>query len=474
MAGNIRICHGGRHNKTGMVPCPFGRLNLLELWRNACKELRQSIGEDDFRNWISKASLSSIERGVAEIKVPTQFTGEWILQTYGDKILECLRGQSQMVLRLDYVVSEKPAGENIDAVRPIIPDTGGGELYGSNLIKRFTFDQFVVANPNTVAYAAAKRVSEDEKVNFSPLFLYGGVGLGKTHLMNAVGLMLRESNPNVKVIYLSAEQFMYLFVRALQSKSVIGFKEIFRSVDVLLVDDIQFIAGKNSTQEEFFHTFNALAEQNKRIILTADRSPGKIEGLEARIRSRLQSGLAIELHPADYELRLGILQKKVELHKVNNPNLCFDSGVLEFLARRIVSNARILEGALNRLVAAQSFMPSDITMEYTLHVLADLLRDNDRKISLNDIIKCVTKHYNLKVSDLTGTRRTKHIVQPRQVAIHLAKNLTTRSLPDIGRAFNRDHTTVLHSVRRMDKLIKCDAEIANDYELLWQRLSEFG
>ena len=411
---------------------------------------------------------------MAEIKVPTHFTGEWIIQTYGDAIIECLRGQSQMVLRLDYVVCEELASQSHDKAKSVFSENSDDALPGSHLIKRFTFDQFVVASPNTVAYAAAKRVSEDEKVNFSPLFLYGGVGLGKTHLMNAVGWMLKESKPNVKVIYLSAEQFMYLFVRALQTKSVIGFKEMFRSVDVLLVDDIQFIAGKNSTQEEFFHTFNALAEQNKRIILTADRSPGKIEGLEARIRSRLQSGLAIELHPADYELRLGILQKKVELHRHSNPNLRFDNGVLEFLARRIVSNARILEGALNRLVAAQSFMPSRITMEYTLHVLADLFRESDRKIGLKDIIKVVAEHYNLKVSDLTGTRRTKHIVQPRQMAIYLAKNLTTRSMPDIGRAFNRDHTTVIHSIRRMDKLLKQNAVLADDQELLSRRLSDLG
>ena len=313
-------------------------------------------------------------------------------------------------------------------------------------------------------------MAEGEDANFSPLFLYGGVGLGKTHLMNAVGWSLVKNNPQAKVTYLSAEQFMYLFVRALRTKSIIEFKEIFRSVDVLMVDDIQFIAGKESTQEEFFHTFNALAEQSKRIILSADRTPGRIEGLEARIRSRLQSGLAVELHPADYELRLGILQQKVEFLKVTNPSLRIADGVLEFMAHRISSNARILEGSLNRLVAAQSFIQTEITMEFTLDILADLLRETDRKIRVSEIIKCVASHYNIKVPDLVGKRRTQDIVRPRQVAIYLSKTLTTKSLPDIGREFNRDHTTVIHSLRRVEKLMAHDTHVSDDIELLRRKL----
>ncbi len=441
---------------------------MKDLWERVCLDLRKSVGEDDFRNWISKARLSSVDGGSAVFEVPTRFTGEWILQTYGDRIIDCLRGLDEKVVRMNYVVSPRADSETVGEEMP----GNGSDLPGSNLVSRFTFEQFVVGNPNAVAYAAAKRVAEDEEASFSPLFFYGGVGLGKTHLMNAVGWALRESRPDAKVIYLSAEQFMYLFVRALRTKSIIEFKEVFRSVEILMVDDIQFIAGKNSTQEEFFHTFNALAEQSKKIILSADRSPGKIEGLEARVRSRLQSGLAIELHPADYELRLGILQQKVELLKASNPDLRFAKGVLEFLAHRIVSNVRILEGALNRLIASQSFIASEITMEYALHVLADLLRETDRKIQLNEIIKCVSNHYNLKISDLTGSRRTQDIARPRQVAIYLAKDLTTRSLPDIGRAFNRDHTTVIHSIRRIEKLRSRDAEIADDVELLRRRLSD--
>ena len=452
-----------------------GGVILSEIWKNVCIDLSRSVGEDDVRNWIARARLATVSGGVAEIEVPTRFTGEWILQTYGDKIIDCLRRQNQNVMRVSYLVSPSHFGEPSGALsvrEPVVERDS--DLAGSNLVSRFTFDQFVVGNPNTVAYNAAKRVAEDKEVSFSPLFLYGGVGLGKTHLMNAAGWAFKANNPSAKVMYLSAEQFMYLFVRALRTKNTFEFKEVFRSVEVLMVDDIQFIAGKNSTQEEFFHTFNALAEQNKRIILSADRSPGMIEGLEARVRSRLQSGLAVELHPADYELRLGILQHKAEFHRANNPELRFNKGVLEFLARRITSNARILEGALNRLVAAQSFIASDITMEYALHVLADLLRENDRKIQLDDIIRVVAKHENLKPSDLTSTRRTRDIVRARQMAIYLAKKMTTRSLPDIGRAFNRDHTTVIHSIRRVKELVARNNEVADDVELLQRRMADVG
>lgn len=453
----------------------LGRITLSDIWNRICLELRKSVGEDDFRNWISKVRFTAIDGGVVIIEAPTQFTGEWILQTYGDKILDCFKSIGEKVVRLNYVVVKPNKLTDSTPSHPEeVTKDNGSTLPVCNLVSRFTFDQFVVGNPNAVAYAAAKRVADDKEVTFSPLFLYGGVGLGKTHLMNSVGWALKEKNPKARVIYLSAEQFMYLFVDALRSKSVIEFKKIFRSVELLMVDDIQFIAGKNSTQEEFFHTFNVLAAQRKKIILTADRSPGKIEGLEERVRSRLQSGLSIELHPADYELRLGILQQKVEFMKEKNSSLRFEKGVLEFLAHRITRNARILEGALNRLVATQSFMNTPITVEYAMHILQDMLREVDRKVRLDDIIKCVSKHYNLKSADLIGARRTREIARPRQVAIYLAKNLTTRSLPDIGRAFNRDHTTVIHSVRRVEELILQDTEIAGDIEILQRRLVEYN
>ncbi len=448
---------------------------MQNLWDSACEQLRKEVGEYDFRNWISKAKLASIDGATAVFEVPTQFTGEWILQTYGDRILESIRHLDSSVHRINYIISANPEDTNDhNNVKNENSADAESSLHRFSLNSRFTFDQFVVGKSNEVAYQAARRVAEDAHVNFSPLFFYGGVGLGKTHLMNAVGWSLRQDNPDAKIIYLSAEQFMYLFVRALRTKNTLEFKEMFRSVEVLMVDDIQFIAGKDSTQEEFFYTFNALASESKRIVLSADRSPGKIEGLEARVRSRLQSGLVIELHPADYELRLGILQQKAAYLKETHPQLRFEKGVLEFLAHRIISNVRILEGALNRLVAAQSFIATDISMEYALHVLADLLRESDRKAQVDDIIRCVAQHYHLNTSDLLGSRRSQDIVRPRQVAIYLAKHLTTRSLPVIGRAFSRDHTTVLHSIRRIERLLVSDDELADDIDILRRRITEIA
>ena len=451
---------------------------MSDIWNDISRELRNSVGEDDYINWISKANFASVEGEVAIFEVPTRFTGEWILQTYSDKIIQCFKTLGVDVVRINYIVSSSQQLQLVgEAPSDTINSVAESNLPECNLNPRFTFDQFVVGSPNTIAYAAAERIAKDKELSFSPLFFYGGVGLGKTHLMNAVGWAVKKENPHAKVIYLTAEQFMYLFVDALRNKSIIEFKKVFRSVEILMVDDIQFIAGKDSTQEEFFHTFNVLAAQSKKIILSADRSPGKIEGLEERVRSRLQSGLAIELHPTDYELRLGILQQKVELIHNKNPGLFFEKGVLEFLAHRITRNARLLEGALNRLVATASYMRDtnsrdSISVEYAMHVLHDMLRETDRKIQLDEIIKCVSKHFNLRSADLTGARRIREIARPRQIAIYLAKKLTTRSLPDIGRAFNRDHTTVIHSVRRIEEMMLEDAEIVGDVEILERRLAE--
>ena len=306
---------------------------------------------------------------------------------------------------------------------------------------------------------------------FNPLFLYGGVGLGKTHLMHAIAWQLQTERPDLKVLYLSAERFMYRFVQALRDKSVMQFKELFRSVDVLMVDDVQFIAGKDSTQEEFFHTFNALVDQNKQIILSADRAPGEIKDLEDRIASRLQCGLVVDLHPTDYELRLGILQQKVEQYRELYRDLTIADGVLEFLAHRISTNVRVLEGALTKLFAFASLVGREITLDLAQDCLADVLRASDRKVTVEEIQRKVAEHYNMRLSDMIGPKRHRTIARPRQIAMYLAKNLTSRSLPEIGRRFGgRDHTTVIHAVRRIDELKETDHQIAEDLELLRRAL----
>jgi len=331
---------------------------------------------------------------------------------------------------------------------------------------RFTFENFVVGKSNELAHAAAQRVAEARAVPFNPLFLYGGVGLGKTHLMHAVAWHIKRRTPARRVIYLSAEKFMYQFIRALRQKNVMTFKEQFRSVDVLMIDDVQFITGKESTQEEFFHTFNALVDQNRQVVISADKSPHDLEGIEERMRSRLGWGLVADIHPTSYELRLGILQSKAEQMKAAVP-----LKVLEFLAHKIVSNVRELEGALNRILAHSTLIGRPITLETTQEVLHDVLRANDRRVTIEEIQRRVAEHFNMKLADMHSERRARAVARPRQVAMYLAKQLTTRSLPEIGRKFgNRDHTTVMHAVRKIEELCTMDAGFSEDVELLRRML----
>jgi chromosomal replication initiator protein len=341
----------------------------------------------------------------------------------------------------------------------------------ATLDPRFSFENFVVGKPNELAHAAARRVAgssvaAERVVPYNPLFLYGGVGLGKTHLMHAIAWHIRTRDPSRKVIYLSAEKFMYQFIRALRFKDTMAFKEQFRSVDVLMIDDVQFISGKDSTQEEFFHTFNALVDQNRQIVISADKSPSDLEGMEERLKSRLGWGLVADIHPTTYELRLGILYAKAELMKSPVP-----AKVLEFLAHKITSNVRELEGALNRIYAHTQLVGQPITLESAQEVLHDLLRANDRRVTIDEIQKRVAEHYNIRLADMHSARRARAVARPRQVAMFLCKQLTPRSLPEIGRKFGgRDHTTVMHAVRKVEELRASDRAIAEDIELLRRML----
>jgi chromosomal replication initiator protein len=428
------------------------------------------------KNWIEPLELEDVLNGVAQFAVPTTFFGNWVSRNYGDQILSGLTGAGAPIDRLDFAVATNRKiapvnGVTAKAVSAAQPVKTGIDLPGAPLDRRSTFDTFVVGKPNELAHAAARRVAEGGEVMFNPLFLYGGVGLGKTHLMHAIAWEIQRRQPGAKVLYLSAEQFMYRFVQSLRFKDMMGFKELFRSVDVLMVDDVQFIAGKDSTQDEFFHTFNALIDQSKQIIISADRAPGEISGLEDRIKSRLQWGLVVDLHPTDYELRLGILQSKVESQARNYPEVVLANGVLEFLAHRISTNVRVLEGALNRLFAYASLIGREVTLEVTQECLSDILRASDRKVTIDEIIRKVADHYNLRLSDMLSPRRARSVARPRQVAMFLSKMLTSKSLPEIGRRFGgRDHTTVIHAVRKIEELKAVDNQIAEDVELLRRML----
>ncbi|MFC7702630.1 chromosomal replication initiator protein DnaA [Plastorhodobacter daqingensis] len=448
-----------------------------ETWGQARAELLRSVGQNNFVTWIEPLAFSGLSEGVARFEAPTNFIGDWVARNFADQIRYQLTVAGAPVDRVEFTVASaaRPAPAVAASPRPaapVVPRADEGELPGAPLDTRFTFDSFVVGKPNELAHAAARRVAEGGPATFNPLFLYGGVGLGKTHLMHAIAHELHMRSPEMRVLYLSAEQFMYRFVQALRDKQIMNFKELFRSVDVLMVDDVQFIAGKDSTQEEFFHTFNALVDQNKQIVISADRAPGEIKDLEERIKSRLQCGLVVDLHPTDYELRLGILQQKAEAYRGQYPGLQLAPGVLEFLAHRITTNVRVLEGALTRLFAFASLVGREITLDLAQDCLADILRASDRKVTVEEIQRRVAEHYNIRLSDLIGPKRLRTIARPRQIAMYLAKQLTSRSLPEIGRRFGgRDHTTIMHGVKKVEELIGSDQQIAEDLQLL-RRLLE--
>ena len=443
-----------------------------EAWGQTREQLIARVGRNNYTTWIAPLKLATLENGVAQFEVPTTFFGTWVSRNFADHILGQMQQSGLEVQRIEFTVARdtqpRPEGRKPVArplSRPARPVDE--ELPGAPLDARFTFDSFVVGKPNELAHAAARRVAEGGPVSFNPLFLYGGVGLGKTHLMHAIAHELTLRQPQLRVLYLSAEQFMYRFVQALRESQIMDFKEIFRSVDVLMVDDVQFIAGKDSTQEEFFHTFNALVDQNKQIVISADRAPGEIKNLEDRIKSRLQCGLVVDLHPTDYELRLGILQTKAEHYRAQYRGLQISSGVLEFLAHRITTNVRVLEGALTRLFAFASLVGREITLELAQDCLADILRASDRKLTIEEIQRKVAEHYNIRLSDLIGPKRLRNIARPRQVAMYLAKQLTSRSLPEIGRRFGgRDHTTIMHGVRKIEELMSTDSQLSDDMQLL--------
>lgn len=444
-----------------------------ESWGQARGELLKALGKNNFQSWIEPLHLNGLHEGVATFCAPTKFMRDWVSRNYLDKIAIELGRAGVETSRVEIIVSEHRAPAAPVAAAPEAarrrPQTE--ELPGAPLDQRFTFDTFVVGKPNELAHAAARRVAEGGPVSFNPLFLYGGVGLGKTHLMHAIAHELQIRRPELRVLYLSAEQFMYRFVQALRERQIMDFKGLFRSVDVLMVDDVQFIAGKDSTQEEFFHTFNALVDQGKQIVISADRAPGEIKDLEDRIKSRLQCGLVVDLHATDYELRLGILQNKVDAYRAQYAGLQIADGVLEFLAHRITSNVRVLEGALTRLFAFASLVGREITLDLAQECLVDILRTSDRKITIEEIQRKVAEHYNVRLSDMIGPKRVRTIARPRQVAMYISKRKTTRSLPEIGRRFGgRDHTTIMHGIRKIEELLESDPQMVEDVDLLCRLL----
>ncbi|MDB3863657.1 chromosomal replication initiator protein DnaA [Alphaproteobacteria bacterium] len=435
-------------------------------WNKIASELKKSLDKDTFQNWIKPINFETQLDNSLTLSVPTRFLRDWIIKNYASVIKRAYLDQGVTVDKLSIIVKENnnriiPGTEVVYQDNEDDEDTYYDDI-SAPLDPQFTFDNFIVGKPNELAYAAAQRVAQSEVVSFNPLFLYGGVGLGKTHLMHAVAWNIKKRNPKKNVVYLTAEKFMYQFIKALRFKNIMSFKEQFRSVDVLMIDDVQFIIGKDNTQEEFFHTFNTLVDKKRQIIISADKSPADLEGLEDRLKSRLGWGLVADIHPLTYELRLGILQAKAE-----QKSMTLTADVLEFLADKITNNVREMEGALNRLAVHASLQDSEVTVDLVKDVLKDLLRTNSRKITIDEIQKKVVEHYNIKLSDMHSPRRSRSIARPRQVAMYLAKSITTRSLPEIGRKFGgRDHTTVIHAIKTIEEIMVNDPSLAEDIELL--------
>ena len=462
--------------------------DLVAQWGRVRDRLKAEVGDANYRAWLRQMEMAGLDGAELTFNLPTRFLRDYVRSHYGEKISALWQAENASVQRVDLRVGSatgaasalteslsagpaQPSHPTVSAAtsgaatRPDDPAPSRMADLGGALDARFSFDAFIVGKPNEFAYACARRVAEQPaSQGFNPLFLYGGVGLGKTHLMHALGLELTRTQGATRppvVVYMSAEKFMYRFIAALRSKSTMDFKDSMRSVDVLMVDDVQFLIGKDSTQEEFFHTFNALVDEGKQIVISSDKSPSELD-VEQRLRTRLGCGMVADIHATTFELRVSILDAKAARAGVEVPRR-----VLELLAHKITTNVRELEGALNRLLAHASLFGRAVTLESTQDVLRDVLKAHDRRVTIEEIQKRVAEHYHLRVSEMSSSRRARAVARPRQIAMYLSKQLTSRSLPEIGRKFgNRDHTTVMHACSKVTEIMGVDAEFAENVELL--------
>ena len=441
-------------------------------WASIRAGLRHDLGARTFDNWLKPAALAGFdgEEGCVSLLLPTAFMASWVETHHGERLLRAWRAHLPTIRRVTIatgVVDTPQPVEFAEAPAPTPEPVADDGFPAPALEPRYTFDAFVVGKANEVAYNAARTVADDGAVAFNPLFLHGQTGLGKTHLMHAIGHEYRRRNPHSRVVYMSAEKFMYEFVAAMRAKDTHSFKARLRSADLLMIDDVQFIAGKDSTQEEFFHTMNEIIASGKRLVITADRSPQDLEGIESRILSRLSWGLVADVNVADYELRLNIILRKLEAM----PQVSVPAEVVTFLAKRIASNVRELEGALNRCVAYATLHGRPIDIAFVEETLSDVLRANQRRVTIDEIQRKVSDHYRIRHAEMVSARRAREVARPRQIAMYLAKQLTPRSLPEIGRRFGgRDHTTVIHAVKQIEKLRHTDAELDADVRLLLRQL----
>jgi chromosomal replication initiator protein len=439
------------------------------LWDRCIRNLESELPEQQFNTWIRP--LQAIEDGgKLTLLAPNRFVVDWLQDHYMERILEIVDGSGGSTEVVVEVGSrDKPAPAPIRSARSSLVDSSSAPPppVASRLSPTFTFATFVEGKSNQLARAAASQVGENPGKSYNPLFIYGGVGLGKTHLMHAVGNVILEEKPDARVAYVHSERFVGDMVKGLQHNKISEFKRSYRSLDALLIDDIQFFAGKERSQEEFFHTFNALLEGQRQIVLTCDRYPKEVNGLEERLKSRFGWGLTVAIEPPELETSVAILMSKASAEHVDLPE-----EVAFFIAKRIRSNVRELEGALRRVIANSRFTGRPINLDFAKEALRDLLALQDRLVSIENIQKTVADYFKIRVADLLSKKRSRSIARPRQIAMALAKELTNHSLPEIGDAFGgRDHTTVLHGCRRIEALRETEKRVGDDYQNLLRTLT---
>ncbi|MEC7662997.1 MAG: chromosomal replication initiator protein DnaA [Pseudomonadota bacterium] len=441
------------------------------IWQQCLAQLEVELGQKQFETYI-RPLQANFDSGQLTLRAPNVYVEEHVRHSYLERIAEFLDGVEDLA-PIELSVGDladlagKTSTASDKAAKSAKKTTARKEKKPHNLNREFTFETFVEGKSNELARAAATQVADNAGRTYNPLLLYGGVGLGKTHLMQAVGNELRRQNPDAKVLYLHSQRFVQDMVKALQTGTMQDFMKFYRSVDALLIDDIQFFAKKLRSQEEFFHVFNALLERGHQMVLTSDKYPREIDGLEERLKSRFVYGLTVEVEAPDLETRVAILMKKAEAEQIE-----LDQGVAFFIAERIRSNVRELEGALRRVIANARFTGSRISVDQVKRALRDLFAIQDRQISIDNIQRTVAEYFNIKMADMLSKRRSRSIARPRQIAMALAKELTNHSLPEVGDAFGgRDHTTVLHACRKIEELRGTTADVAEDYKNLTRLLA---
>ena len=443
--------------------------NLLD-WNEVLKNFKTTFGNDVYESWLKNINLKKEFNHYVVLTAPTRFVRDWIVSRYADKMLDIIQTFKKSIQRIEFFIEEsKEKSDKIDFRRDSQISSIENSLLNYNRFNlNNSFDHFMVGESNELAYTAARKVCTQSS-HYNPLFIYSAVGMGKTHLLNAIGLDLENSK---QVMFISAERFMYHFIRSIKSNDMVKFKDFFRKANVFIIDDIQFVAGKEAMQEEFFHTFNALIERGSQIVVASDRSPSNLDRVQGRIKSRLSGGLVIDIQPPDINLRIKILRSKFEDIKKNfNENYNLNDEVFKFLATEITSSIREMVGALNRVLAFSKINTKSPNIYECKRILKDFINDNKKSINVESIQNIVAVYFNLNIQEMLSPRRSRSLARPRQIAMYLAKKYTTNSLPDIGRKFsNRDHTTVIHAVKKIDELIKNDNEIKHSITEIIKRL----